>query len=418
MPSSVLEELKSFYQVYFNLVGETEAPIVYHRWVPLSCISALLGRQAFLPFGHWVIYPNQYIMLMGNPGARKNTAISIGQKALERIGYDKFAADRSSKERFLIDLIGEDAIEDEDQLLEMTLEGMICEQFIVAEEFTDFTGKNNVEFLTMLAKLWDNPSQYKQPKIHGKSVHVNAPTVNILAGNTPQAFYLAMPPESMGQGLMSRLLFIHGESTGKKITIPKAPTAQAKAEFDALLLKISRNIRGPFKLAEGTEAMLDRLYKEFVELEDYRFKHYNSRRFTHLLKLSMIFAACRLSMNIEPEDCLAANTLLHRTELKMPLALGEYGKARNADIANAVIEIIKSVKKPVTTKYLWQRVAQDLNRQEELQEIVRNLQQAGKLKVVTDPATKLVGYVTNFETSKSWGEDLLLGDFLTKEEMA
>lgn len=352
---------------------------------------------------------------MGTPGARKSSSISIAQKALERNGYDRFAADKSSKERFLIDLVGTDT-EDEDELLEMTFDNLTSELFVVADEFTDFTGKNNNEFLTTIGKLWDCPPHYKQPKIHGKSVIVPGPTVNILSGNTPDAFHKNMPPEVIGQGAMSRFIFVHGEPTGRKITIPKEPTEEVKKEFSLYLSRISRQVRGAFVLSTEVKALLDRLYREYPEIEDYRFKYYNTRRFTHLIKLSCVFAACRLSMELAVSDCLAANTLLHYTELKMPNALGEFGKARNADVANAVIEIIKTSKKAVTIRYLWKHVAQDLNRQEELQEIVRNLQTAGKLRLVTDPVSKLQGYQTAHENTREWPKDLLLEEFLTEEE--
>lgn len=389
--------------------------MLYHRWSCFAAVSALLARQAWLPFGHWTIYPNQYIILIGTPGARKSTAISIASKALKRIGYDYFGPDRSSKERFLVEMIGGFETDEED-LLEMTLESLTSEIFVNADEFVDFIGKNNAEFLTLFGKLWDCPDEYRQPKLHGKSVVVPAPTVNTLCGTTPDAFHKNMPPESIGQGAMSRFIFVHGEPTGIKITEPKEPSAAVQQAFSARLKNIQHKVRGKFTLSPDSLPLRERLYKEYPDIEDYRFKYYNTRRFTHLLKLACIMAACRLSMTVVPEDLLAANTLLHYTEIKMPNGLGEFGKARNADVANAVIEIIKTVKRPVTIKYLWKHVAQDLNRQEELQEVIRNLTSAGKLKTVTDPMTKVIGYTTNFEKAKSWPEELLLPNFLKTEE--
>jgi hypothetical protein len=413
--SKRLESLKSFFSDYFALVGPTEAPAQYHRWCVLSAVGAMLGRQAHLPFGHWMIYPNMYVMLMGDPGARKNSAISVAKDLLERsVGYDKFAADKISKENFLARMV--DTPEDEEELMELSMEGMVSQRYIVAEEFTDFIGKNNAEFCTTLAKLWDCPPKYEHPKLHGKDVFVPFPTVSILSGNTPQAYSLNMPVEAMGQGFMSRLLHIHGEATGIKITIPPPPNRDFMTRMDLRFKQIFRETRGAFKIPEEVEKVwLDRIYKEYKGIEDYRFKHYNGRRFTHLIKLSMILAACRLSNSIEKEDVIVANTILHYTEARMPTALGEFGKARNADVANAVIGIMKAAKMPVTIRYLWKQVAQDLNRQDELQEIVRNLQVAGKIKLVTG-ANNLQGYVTNFEAQPGWKDDLLCKDFLTEGE--
>lgn len=416
MSQSNFADIKSFCSDYFTLVGKTEAPYIYHRWCMISSIAALLGRQAYLPFGHSAIYPNMYVMLMGSPGARKNTAINIAQKLLMRIGYDNFAADKVSKERFLIDMVNGQENEDMEDLMELVLDDMTSEMYIVAEEFTDFTGKNNVELLTMFAKLWDNPDHYKQPKIHGQSVFVPKPTCNMLAGNTPSAYHTNMPLEAIGQGYFSRVLHIHGEATGRKITIPPPPSKEAMVAIDTRYKEIKKHVRGAFKVSkEIEEGILSRMYKEYPEIQDYRFKHYNTRRFTHLLKITMVMAAMRFSMEVTEEDVIAANTLLSYTERKMPMALGEFGKARNADVANAVIDILKAAKGACTIKLIWKQVAQDLNRIEELNEIVRNLQAAGKIKLIQQGDKS--GYVTNFEKVQEWKPELIWKDLLTEEEM-
>lgn len=416
MSSQIIQDINGFCADYFELVGKTEAPYIYHRWSVFSALAALLGRQAWLPFGHSTLYPNLYIMLMGSPGARKNTAINIAQRTLSRTGYSTFAADRSSKERFLIDMLG-GSEEEEDDLLELYIDNISSEIFIVAEEFTDFIGKSNSEFLTTLGKLWDNPPQYKHPKIHGKSINVPQPTVNILSGNTPQGYALNMPVEAMGQGWSSRVIHVHGEPTGKKITIPPGPTSESMAKIDKRFKEIKKAVKGAFRISKELEdGLLTRVYREYADIEDYRFKYYNTRRFTHLLKLSMLMAATRLSMDITELDVIAANTMLYYTEIKMPAALGEFGKSRNSDIANAVIEILKAAKKPCTTRYLWKQLAQDLNRQEELIEIMRNLQTAGRIQLVQ--VGELQGYTTKFEKNSGWKNDLLWKEFLTEEEKA
>lgn len=389
--------------------------MVYHRWSLISAVATLLGRQIYLPFGHGLIYPNMYVMLMGDPGARKNTAMNIARDMLLRLGYDRFSPDRLSKEQFLISMLRGELDEEAEDLKEIFLEDVACEMYIFSEEFTDFIGKNNTEFITMLCKLWDCPPHYDHPKIHGKSIFVIKPTTNILSGNTPQSFALNMPIESTGQGFGARSIYVHGEGKGREITLPPPPDKVYMASIDVLVGEIRKNVRGEMRINLANLPILTRMYKEYTNIEDYRFQYYNNRRFTHLLKLSMVLAACRLSNIIEVEDIMAANTMLHYTEMKMPTALGNFGKARNADIANAVIGILKSAKVPCTIKYLWKQVAQDLNRIEELNEIVRNLQTAGKIQLIEVGGKQ--GYTTRFEKNGGWQADLLWTEFLTPEEI-
>jgi hypothetical protein len=94
----------TFYDKYFRYIGKTESPRIYHRWTAVSLLAALLGRRMFIPFGHDNIYPNQYILLVGDPGTRKGTAINPAKRLLKHSGYLRFAPDKLSTERFIIEL--------------------------------------------------------------------------------------------------------------------------------------------------------------------------------------------------------------------------------------------------------------------------------------------------------------------------
>lgn len=402
----------NFFEKYFEFVGESEAPALYHRWASISMVGALLGRQVWLPFGHGTIYPNQYIMLMGSPGTRKSSAIGIAKKLLEKTGYTRFAPDRVSKERFLMDMR---AITDED--LDKDLEGLVLDKpselYVVAEEFTDFVGQGGMEFMTMLTKLWDNLDVYTHPKIHGKSIVVEKPTVNIIGGNTVQGLALAIPPEALGNGFMSRMIMVYAEPTGKKITFPK-PVSQDLRESLVTHLTAIKDMQGELSYSEDAIVIFDRMYKEFKDVEDSRFKHYSTRRFTHLLKLSMIIAVADHRMVIEKEDALNANTLLHYTELKMPKSLGEFGKSKYSEVSNTIMDILNHTHKPVTMNELWKSVAKDLSKITELGDIMKNLMHAGKVQVITLAGKQ--GYMPLHQENIAWDESLLNNDFLTLSE--
>lgn len=406
---------EDYYRSYFRYAGAgvSEPPNVFHRWGCTSIIGTLLGRQFWLPFGHSQIYPNQYINFMGAPGSRKSTAINIAQKLLKGTGYSRFAADRMSKERFLIEMQQyDDALEAED--LEVLTLSEPSEIYVVAEEFTDFVGHNNMEFLTMLTKLWDNMEEYKHPKIQGKSVEVYKPTVNMLAGNTAQGFALAFPPEALGNGFLSRVIFVHGETTGRKVTFPAKPDELLKEWLVCHLKEIKEKVKGEAELTAGAETMCHRLYAEFKEIDDVRFKHYGTRRFTHLLKLALIIAASDLRTIVNEEDLLKANTMLHYAELKMPRALGEFGKSKYSDVSNKILDILNNATKPVNMNELWRKVSNDLNKITELGELIKNLQHAGKIQQIS--LIGKVGFLPKHEEKESWASDLLMPEWLTEEE--
>lgn len=419
-PSLDEQALDPFYKLYFDYTGyngDIEVPTIYNRWCPIAAIGALLSRQCWFEHGHWTLYPNMYIMLIGEPATRKTTAIDLSRKILRRTGYDRFSADRTSKERFLIDLrpsTDEDlSSQDIDDLIEMKIDDP-SDRFVVADEFTDFVGKHNLEFLTMLSRLWDNLDSYKHPKINGASIVVDKPTVSILSGSQPEMLYSAFPPEAIGQGIMSRFIMVYAQPTGIKVDFPDPPSAKAIAALTERLNQIKQQVLGPVKLSATAKIILGEMYKNAVGVDDFRFKHYNNRRFTHLLKLSMIFAAMDCRTIIGVEDAVRANTLLHVTESRMPRALGEFGKSKNSDVANKILGILTHYNQPVSANRLFKELANEVDNKPQLIDILFNMQQAEKIKSLTLNGKQ--GFVPNYGVQKEWKEGLLDKSFLTAEE--
>lgn len=405
-----------YFQRYLDYVGDTESPLLYHRWTSLSIIGALLGRNTWLPMGHSVIYPNMYIQLMGAPGTRKSTAIGIGRRVLKSVGYNRFAPDRLSKEQFLREMIPpEIELSEEDADLSILVTDKAGEIFVVAEEFGDFLGQGNMEFATLLTKLWDNPAEYTHPKIHGKSVVVTKPTVNMLSGNTVQGLALTIPPEGIGNGFMSRLLFVYADETGHKITFPPPPDECIGDELAKHLEELKERVKGPMDKSKAAMHLLDRIYREFMGMSDSRLKYYSTRRFTHLLKLCMIFAAASLRNIITEHDVLRANTLLHFTELKMGKALGEFGRSKYSDITNIVMDALANSVTPLTIQDLWKLVCKDLNKIAELGEMMRGLLAAEQVQIMKIGGKQ--GYMPLHTEIKEWDSSLLLPDFLTEKEI-
>ena len=200
-------------------------------------------------------------MLMGSAGARKGTAMSPGGKLLRAAGYETFAADSVSKEMFLADM-GKKDNSDIDLDLETLVSDNPTECYVMAEEFNDFIGQGDLPFVTRLTKLWDCPPEFRHPKLHGKSVYVYKPTVNILGANTQQNFSMAIPPEAIGNGFCSRFLFIHSEPTGKFITFPDEDNKELRDALVERLKKIRASCNGPMRIDPDAKPIFDRIYKE------------------------------------------------------------------------------------------------------------------------------------------------------------
>jgi hypothetical protein len=334
-----------------------------------------------------------YIMLIGEPGTRKSTAIKIAKKIITAAGFDKISGDKTSKEKFMLDLAG---IEDGsletnnkgqkgktlEELLDENLGfnseelGDDCEMYIACDEFNDFIGIGNLEFISLLGNLWDYNGVFKNRIKTGKSVSILNPTVSILGGNTSTSFSNAFPPDTLGQGFFSRLLLIYGEETGKKITFPVMPSTEATNKIISALQRIKMVVKGKAEIDDDAKALLEKIYVNGKKMDDVRFASYSNRRFTHLLKLCLIISACEYSTRIEHAHVIEANTILTHTESLMPKALGQFGRARNSDVTHKIMSILANSGKAMSLREIWSFCVTDLDKVDDLAVQLRNLMTA------------------------------------------
>lgn len=388
---------KDFISSYLEYQKGTEAPLIYHRWCAITGIGALLGRRAFVIHGHNKIYPNQYTMLVGESGARKDTALKGIRRLLVAADYKTIAADRITKEKFLIDLEeGMDKAHDPDERFDVTKNAKAnptmralfgaerskepAECLIYSGEFNSFLGHGNIEFIDLLTALWDWEGNFENRIKNGRSVIIPDPTISLLAGNTPTGISMAFPIEVIGQGFFARLIQIYSDPTGRRITFPPPPPPEQTTELVIMLKEIRIKMIGQFEIRPQAYIALDDIYQSWKELEDVRFKSYSSRRLTHLLKIALCCAASRQQNFIDLSIIVEANSILHYTEYFMPKALGEFGKARNSDVTEKILKILDKAELPLNpVKDIWPQISRDLDSTKQLADILMGLQQSGKV---------------------------------------
>lgn len=393
----VEEPRNDFLSAYLSYSADTEVPTNFHRWSMLTALGAFLGRQFYFSHGEFDINPNMYTMLIGSPGTRKSTAIKLVKRLLTEAGYSNIAADKTSKEKFLLDLSGDTSNEPEygrerraqiktNSFLDANLWGDTEDEslpdrecFIMADELNDFMGNGNIEFISLLGSLWDYNGTYRNRIKSGRSISIKNPTINILAGNTPTGFSMAFPSEILGQGFFSRILLIYGEPNGRRITFPARQSPEATKGIVEYLRLVKAKVVGPATVSSASSELLDKIYKSNQGIDDVRFESYSNRRFSHLLKLCLICAASRISTEIIERDIIYANTILKHAEHSMPRALGEFGKSRHGDVSHKIIQLAQSMNEVLTFKEIWRHVSNDLERIADLSTLLQNLVAAEKL---------------------------------------
>lgn len=350
-------------------------------------------------------------MFVGTPGSRKSSAIKLAKKFIKRTGYDTFAADKVTMQKFLCDLGG---LNDDGSTAKGSLEDVYLTElgladikshsacYIAQDEFSDFIGINNYGFISLLGNFWDIQEPYKYRLKNGTSFEIPVPTINVLGATTPGQFNTIFPPAIADQGFLSRLLIIKAEDITRKLAFPPQLPNDLDAKIMSNFSKILQ-LKGEMFFTEEAKELASQQYTTWKGLEDARFATYETRRYSQLLKLCMIMAGMRFSLEITSEDFILANTILSYTETKMGDAIGYYGKADNSDTSHTVLQIIKNTDRPITWKAIYPSVSMHLSKMTDLIQILTNLLAAGKIqqtqegylpviKPLSETPTKFVDY--------------------------
>lgn len=374
---------KDFLDCYLEYTRDTEATATFHRWSAIVGIGAWLERNVWIQHGANQHFPNHYAMLLGESGSRKSAAIKGFVRILREAGYSTIAAEKTTKEKFSLDLAEQHQSEDdEDELLWGEVDKSAITPILIAnDEANDFFGINNIEFLSMLGSWWDYNGVYELRYKMSKSEKIPNPTPSILVGNTPTNFSLAFPPTIIGQGFFSRILLIHGERTRPKITWPTPPDPGHTAEIVRMLVDMKSKMMGELVPTEGARKLMDKIYHLPDFISDERFASYFNRRLTHLMKLCLIVAAAKQERHINEDTVIQANSYLTYIQNLMPKALGEYGRSADAPIVQKLMSIINNSHEPLPTKELAKQLVNDIPDMGMLRRMLEKLVAADKVQV-------------------------------------
>lgn len=402
---------------YLAMVEDTESPRLFHVWTAIEAVSMALGRRCFLPFGPMVIFPNQYVLLVGTPGTRKSTAAAIGKRIVRSATGVRFAPqDTAGHRQGLVKamrgsdapkefLAGVQINEKDDSIAGLTLNQMaeITDEpedeetkfvaaadkhhiAVISGEFSRFIGQNNLQMLDFLTTMWDGDDYEYETK--NETTILRNPLLNILGCTTPTQISNSMPPAAGGQGFLSRIILVYGTRKYKLIARPAVPPLDLVEKVKDDLNHIYYELSGAFEETPDGRSYSEELYGFPLEITDSRFGYYNERRYTHLIKLAMCLCAARRDRVICREDYEEAHRILRATEKGMPDALGEFGMNPLAALKQSILEFMRTTK-AVPLDELRGHFHRDA-RSSEFTEVINDLVKMGQLSLAQVPSGKAI----------------------------
>lgn len=355
------------------------------RWVFLSMIGTMKGRDCWINFGGKPLYLNMYTSLIGSPGCGKSTAILIAKELLTELGYPSMTPEiidprkliyyfteeykshkadglpmgdsssvvaSSARDSFHKSLLDEGTnpvlafeIGDRGNNAQIMAQTRLSELdhdalAIISSELMGTMPPGSKWFVDkVLIDLFDAHDYERYEANEG--VFLNKPIMNILGGITPQGLAKTFSVEDFNTGLLTRMMLVHVKDINKGDPWEQVHDFKASTELLSSLGDIY-SYKG--EISVSSEAK--KTYKLITTMQynsnyDIRLSFYYNRRSLFLVKVSGIIALIHGRTEILKADMITANTLLLYTEFDMPKALTEFGNTVTIKVRNAIIDYLE-----------------------------------------------------------------------------
>lgn len=377
-----MRKCKNFIDSYLHYTRALESPTSYHTWCAISVISACLRRKTWINMGHFNIYPNMYIVLVGPPGkCKKSVAINASMELIEDYNEIKISADSITREALIQD------IKKSETQIQVDINNEQRIQFhssvtIVSKELSVFLGEQNQGLLSLLTDLYDCPNKWEY-KTKNKGIDTcYGIWLSLLGASTPTWLVGSISTAAIGGGFTSRVIFIVEDKERHKNPFPFLTKEDLvlREELKSDLEKISI-ISGEMTLSSEAFHFVEDWYRNNEHGNmDSRFAGYYERKQLHLLKVAQVLSASESSKRIiEINHVKGALALLDKAEVKMKGAFGAAGRSTvAADIDEILQTIIRSEKisKEQLMRATWMNIHPT-----EFDVVIKSLQDMNQIKV-------------------------------------
>lgn len=375
--------LPNWLEAYLAYTAESRSPEEYHLWTGISSIAAVLRRNVLFDMGYFLLYPNMYIVLVGPAGrCKKSTAMRIGKSVFREIPGVDFTADSTTRERLIQDL----ATSHKDGQSPLTAH---------SSEFASLLTSSQMDMVVFLTDIYDCPLEWSHKTKTGGTQKIKAPYLNLLGATTPEWIARAMPLDTIGIGLTSRIIFVYQDTPRMKKAMPQLSPAQIQLH-EMLKQDLSHIATLHHQYVFNSEA--EEFYESWDmkhlmnpnESNDPRLNGYYERKPMHLIKLAMIVAASsRDDRILTVTDLQHAIALFDRIEPMMTKVFANVGKNPLAVDIEDTFATLLAMEDGCSLGELLDRFKHSV-RKEELIEVLDTLLTIGKVKLIPGGKYKAV----------------------------
>lgn len=350
----------SFLSDFTDFCNDTEASPTYAIYSGLVTLSALISRRVWLPMGHFSIYPNLYVVLVGPQGLRKSTAMDVGKGLIRQVnkrrsggttsvdavlGSIKFdiplSAECCTAEKIIQDMqstkreIDSCPPEWETQKIYSPMNVMVTE----LSELLKVGGQGMISFLTA---IFDRDVYDYRTKNRGQE-YLEGPFLNLIACTTPEWINGYLREDVISGGFARRALFVFENEEGRRIPRPSL-TPNMRRAYTSMLDYADRvkSIKGPLKFTDSAARYHDDWYLNYKIPVDPLIAGYYRSKQIQLLKIAILLSISESSdLLITEHHITFAMDILGLMEKNLSKVFAGIGKNDLHSVAQKVIQILE-----------------------------------------------------------------------------
>lgn len=202
-------------------------------------------------------------------------------------------------------------------------------------------GSSNREMADFFVDLYDGEGIDYETK--ASQTRIDHPLVTLLGATTPSSLASMLPENAATHGVLSRIVFVYGDTNHKQVPIPPDPTEEWLELRHKVVSRFKwiDNNRRDFGLSAAARGAYESLYNFVPKLEDPRLESYRGRRANILLRVAMCLAGLRCDTWVIESDVRLAHELLDQVEPDFHKALTAFGRNKAYMARQIVIQYLK-----------------------------------------------------------------------------
>lgn len=368
----------SFLKDYMIYTAGNEAHPTYHMYSALVALSSIVSRRVWIDLGYFQKFANLYVVLVGPPGNRKTTAMSICKALMKEIGEINYSAECQTKESLSVEL-------------QSYQTSFICKAVgpapiqyapitVCVTELSQFLGIASAHMIDFLTTIYDCNFYDLKTKNKGKQ-EITGPYLVLLGCTTPAWITSRLREDVISGGFSRRAIFVYETDKANRIAFPEV-TQEAKDAWDRVVKysRVIQNIGGPFKWASDAHRFYRDWYDTRTIPNDPTTQWYYETKHDQLLKISMLVALSeRPELVLEKSHLEFSLEILALVEKNLPRVFEGLGRNELSAVATAIMDIVRL--KPIPEKRLQYMMFKDAS-PDEFAKILYHLEKTDQIERV------------------------------------